>query len=85
MLKRIAFLFLVVTLIGPLAVNAKTTSKNQTKDCDDCPLLAIIPAGAIDIRVPPGVIGRAHNTGWYTRVHFIRPFLIGVFEVTNAQ
>jgi len=85
MLERIAFLFLLLTLIGPLAVNAKAASKNQTKDCDDCPLLATIPTGAIDIRVPPGVIGRAHNTGWYTRVNFTKPFLIGVFEVTNAQ
>ncbi|OUT79652.1 MAG: hypothetical protein CBB82_00750 [Betaproteobacteria bacterium TMED22] len=65
--------------------NVNAASDQIIQDCDDCPSLVIIPAGEIDIRVPPGVIGRAHNAGWYTRVSFARAYAIGVFEVTNEQ
>jgi formylglycine-generating enzyme required for sulfatase activity len=57
----------------------------QITDCESCPILAVISEGEIDIRLPPGALGRGHNVGWYQRVIFTQPFAIGIYEVTNAQ
>lgn len=65
--------------------NSFGSDTNHISDCDLCPTLAVIPTGAIDIRLPPGALGRGHNVGWYVRVVFNKPFAIGIYEVTNAQ
>ena len=68
-----------------LAVSHANADPELISDCNVCPTLAVIPAGEIDIRLPPGPSGRGHNVGWYRRVIFSQPFAAGVHEVTNSQ
>ena len=85
MVKRGALLYALSATVGSLISNANAAPDKLIKDCSECPTLVTIPSGAIDYRVPPGIIGRAHNAGWYTRISFTREFAIGTFEVTNGQ
>ncbi|MDC1312254.1 formylglycine-generating enzyme family protein [Burkholderiales bacterium] len=85
MVKRLVLQCALFALSGALIFNINAAPDKFIKDCNDCPILVIIPPGAVDYRVPPGVVGRAHNAGWYTRIIFTQPFAIGVFEVTNGQ
>ncbi|MDA0237565.1 MAG: SUMF1/EgtB/PvdO family nonheme iron enzyme [Proteobacteria bacterium] len=68
-----------------LAASHANAASELISDCDVCPTLAVIPAGEIDIRLPPGALGRGHNVGWYRRVIFSQPFAAGIYEVTNSQ
>jgi formylglycine-generating enzyme required for sulfatase activity len=82
-MNRIAII-VVMLLASPLTEEASAESK-VLKDCNECPKLTRIPAGEIDIRLPPGALGRGHNVGYYSRVTFSQPFAIGLYEVTNAE
>lgn len=58
---------------------------SQFRDCTDCPLMAVIPAGSYKMGSPPGERGRAPDEGPVHTVTFDRPFAIGVYEVTFAN
>jgi formylglycine-generating enzyme required for sulfatase activity len=75
----------LLTTSGFFISSSLATEPKTITDCDLCPTLAVIPTGEIDIRLPPGALGRGHNVGWYRRVIFTQPFAIGIYEVTNAQ
>ncbi len=79
-------LFIAVAMtLGIFMTNGLASDQEYITDCDSCPVLVTIPNGEIDIRLPPGALGRGHNVGWYVRVKFTKPFAIGIHEVTNVQ
>jgi len=55
------------------------------KDCEDCPVLVVIPVGSFDMGSPDQEIGRHSNEGPVHRVTHPKPFALGRFEVTFAE
>lgn len=52
------------------------------KDCDVCPELVVIPAGAFVMGSPPSEAGRDADEGPAHKVTLARPFALGKYEVT---
>ncbi|MBA4740888.1 MAG: SUMF1/EgtB/PvdO family nonheme iron enzyme [Burkholderiales bacterium] len=78
--------FIAVSIaLGTFTTSGFAIDPENFTDCESCPTLVVIPNGEIDIRLPPGALGRGHNVGWYRRVIFEKSFAIGIYEVTNAE
>lgn len=67
---------------APAAASAKR--EDVFRDCDACPLMKKIPAGAFLMGSPPGESGRNAYEGPQREVA-VNAFAIGVYEVTNAE
>jgi formylglycine-generating enzyme required for sulfatase activity len=61
-----------------------TADGYAVKDCDVCPELVVVPAGAFDMGSPPVETGRDSNEGPPHRVQ-VPAFALGRTEVTFAQ
>ena len=55
------------------------------RDCEDCPELVLIPAGAFEMGSPDTEDGRLRNEGPQRTVDVSRMFWTGVYEVTNKE
>lgn len=55
------------------------------RDCETCPEMVVIPAGAFEMRTAPWGPGYPHNEGYFYPVTFPRPFAIGKYEITFAE
>jgi formylglycine-generating enzyme required for sulfatase activity len=54
------------------------------KDCDECPEMAVVPAGSFIMGSPESEEGRFSEEGPQRRVTIARPFAVGKFSVTFA-
>jgi formylglycine-generating enzyme required for sulfatase activity len=59
--------------------------KDTFKECNDCPEMAVIPAGSFVMGSPPSEEGSKNHEGPQRVVVFGRQFSIGVFAVTFAE
>jgi formylglycine-generating enzyme required for sulfatase activity len=62
-----------------------TTPGTEFRDCPECPLMVVIPAGSFMMGAPETEVGRRTNDWPPHRVTIARPFAVGKFEVTFAE
>ena len=55
------------------------------RDCPDCPVMTLLPAGSVLIGSPQDEPGRFRQEGPQREVSFRRPFAIGRVEITRGQ
>src|SRR5215475_7438405 len=60
-------------------------AKDSFKECDDCPEMLVVPAGAFAMGSPKNEKARADNEGPQHRVTIARAFALGKLEVTVDQ
>lgn len=79
-LKRIALLPLVAIALGSAA-----SPETSFRDCADCPLMRLLPAGKLLMGSPASEPGHDAAEAPQHQVTIRRPFAIGVYDVTRAQ
>ena len=52
------------------------------RDCEDCPVMVVVPAGSFMMGSPDSEEGRYDNEGPVHEVTISKPFAVGVYEVT---
>ncbi len=57
----------------------------EFRDCEDCPVMVVLPAGAFMMGSPASEEGRDDNEGPQHRVTIAKPFAVGKYEVTFAE
>jgi formylglycine-generating enzyme required for sulfatase activity len=77
---RFPLLLLALALAGSAAAH-----RGPFRDCADCPLMRVVPAGTFLMGSPDREAGRQPVEGPQHRVTIARPFAIGIFDVTRAQ
>ncbi len=55
------------------------------RDCTDCPVMVVVPAGSFDMGSPSHEEGRDEDEGPVHRVRISEPFAVGVYEVTFSE
>ena len=55
------------------------------RDCEGCPELVVVPSGSFQMGSPLGESGRLDSEGPVHRVTIVRPFAVGVYEVTRGE
>ena len=77
-------LILGVLSVFPILTSTQTLSADPItfKDCDDCPLMVIIPSGTFVMGSPDNEDGRWDNES-PTSVVAVDSFMLGVFEITH--
>ena len=81
-----------VVSFGAMAATEPLSSRAQGdpsvatfRDCDNCPLMAVIPPGTFQMGSPAAELRRTENESPVHKVNFINPFAIGVYEVTFEE
>lgn len=64
---------------------APTTPGAEFRDCPECPLMVVVPAGSFVMGSPPNELGRGDDEGPQRRVTISRPFAVGQFEITAVE
>src|SRR6516225_904503 len=59
--------------------------QDSFKECDGCPEMVVLPAGAFLLGSPESEADRVDNEGPQHRVTIGRPFALGKFELTVDQ
>lgn len=67
------------------ASEQKFTAGDEFRDCEDCPLMVIVPAGSFIMGSPLSEQGRQYDEGEQHIVEIKRDFSIGKYEVTVAE
>lgn len=81
---------LVTALFTILAVGGSPTTQAQDdpkpgrefRDCPECPVMVVVPAGRYAMPMPPIDQGRPYDEGENRLVIITEPFAVGKFEVT---
>ena len=55
------------------------------RDCAHCPEMVVVPAGSFMMGSPVGESGRYEDEGPVHQVRIMKPFAVGVYEVTRGQ
>ena len=55
------------------------------RDCDECPEVVAVPAGTFTMGSPASEEGRYDREGPIRQVAIVRPFVIGVYEITRDE
>jgi formylglycine-generating enzyme required for sulfatase activity len=58
---------------------------DEFRDCEDCPLMVVVPAGSFMMGSPPGEAGRYSVEGPQHQVTIAQPFAVGKYEVTEDE
>lgn len=58
---------------------------SEFRDCQQCPLMVVVPAGSYRMGSSGSEEGRDDNEGPQHRVTIAEPFAVGVYEVTFAE
>jgi formylglycine-generating enzyme required for sulfatase activity len=56
--------------------------RDTFKECQNCPEMVVVPAGAFMMGSPASELGRRNEEGPQRKVVFANPFAVGKFEVT---
>jgi formylglycine-generating enzyme required for sulfatase activity len=59
--------------------------ESRFRDCTDCPLMRVIPAGSFVMGSPPTELGRQPAEGPQHKVTFKHAFALGLDDVTRAE
>ena len=57
-------------------------AKDEFKECEKCPVMAVVPAGSFTMGSPQSEPGRYNEEGPQHHVTFAKPFAVGKFTVT---
>ena len=68
-----------------LEVHPVAVPGNTFQECEDCPLMVVVPAGKFIMGSPESEWGRLPQEGPRRRVTIGTPFAVGVYEVTFAE
>lgn len=91
--SRIGYRYVVVCL-GAMSAMAIEQASAQAysspsvatfRDCDACPLMAVIPPGTFQMGSPETEVSRTEHESPIHRVTFANPFALGVYEVTFEE
>ena len=55
------------------------------RDCPECPLMIMLPAGKYKIGSPPDEFGRRDNEGPQKEIRFTRPFTVSRYEILRKE
>lgn len=55
------------------------------RDCADCPLMVVIPAGSFQMGSPQTEVGREQNEGPQHKVVIAQAFAVGAYEITFEE
>jgi sulfatase modifying factor 1 len=80
MVLQFWFAVIAVALVGMTPASARTF-----RDCADCPLMRVLPAGKFMMGAPDKEAGRQAAEEPQHQVTIRQPFAIGVYDVTRAQ
>jgi len=77
----------LTTALKPLGGDEERSLKPGTpfKECEQCPEMVVLPAGAFTMGSPAGEEGRFDNEGPQRKVAIGAPFAVARFEVTFAE
>jgi formylglycine-generating enzyme required for sulfatase activity len=75
----------LTVLLFAIALSHPAAAKSSFRDCPDCPLMRIIPAGRFLMGSPDREPGRQAAEGPQHEVRFGRSFAIGVYDVTRRE
>jgi len=82
----IVFLFVTMYTDNAFADQSNHQSKQDLfRDCENCPLMKIVPNGEFYMNRPPVWQGRPFGSGPMRKVLFDKPFAISVYEITIAE
>ncbi len=85
-MPRCLLISLALLFLGGCAVQPSLpVAGEEFRDCEDCPVMRVVPAGTFVMGSPPAEPGRLDHEGPQHTVTFARPFAIGKFEVTFAE
>ena len=88
-LMRISIAALPIVLLAALLAGADARVSDRPlgtfRDCSDCPLMRVIPAGSFVMGSPPTEAGRLPAEGPQHKVALGRPFAMGVYDVTRTE
>lgn len=68
-----------------LAGEDTTLPGSEFKDCEHCPVMAVLPAGRFDMGSPDSDPQNGFDEGPQHEVQFASPFAIGKYEVTRGE
>jgi formylglycine-generating enzyme required for sulfatase activity len=83
-MKTLTLILVLVALLGPDRMQARSPSARSFRDCDLCPEMVEIPEGSFLMGSPAHEQGRDETEGPQRRVS-IRRFAAGEFDVTRGQ
>ena len=75
----------VALVRGDLAILGALGSRHKFRDCPDCPEMVVVPSGSFMMGSPSSEEGRDADEGPVHRVTIVRPFAVGVYEVTFGE
>jgi formylglycine-generating enzyme required for sulfatase activity len=58
---------------------------DEFRDCAECPLMKVVPAGQFEKGPPPSASGHFHKEGVVRTITIAKPFAVGKFEISVAQ
>lgn len=83
---RLATLAILPVLLSPwIAPTVRARAPNTFRDCKDCSLMTIVPAGRFLMGSPYNEPGRQEGESLPRWSVIARPFALGVYDVTRAE
>lgn len=76
---------LALFLVTSASAGSTPTHARTFRDCADCPLMRLLPAGRFLMGSPQEEVGHEPSEGPRHEVTIGRPFAIGIYDVTRAQ
>ena len=73
----------LLTFFGAPATADEAAAVSEFRECEQCPLMVVVPAGEFVMGVEGGEVGRPDGPPHAVRI--ARPFAIGKFELTNRE
>ena len=70
--------------VRPL-IGQATQTGHRFRDCPTCPEMVVVPTGSYEMGSPISEAGRNENEGPVHRVTIVKPFAVGVYEVTRGE
>ena len=72
-------------LVAAAFAGALSAAGQTFRDCTECPLMVVVPAGKFLMGSPKSEQGRDNDEGPVHLVTIARPFAVGVYEVTRGE
>ena len=74
-----------ILFINPVLSDETYRPGDEFEDCDQCPVMVVIPSGSFSMGAPPVDQGRPYSEGELRPVLISEPFAVGKFEITYQQ